>query len=68
MTDGQVLAAAGTTASILSMTGNWITHSYPVLGPALAGGAGFVMLVWNLVVLFRPSPAPDPVKAVPDRL
>ena len=53
MTEAKILAFTGTTASILSMTGGWLTYGFPVLGPALMGSAGFVMLVGNVVVLFR---------------
>lgn len=56
ITEGKILAAAGTTASILSMTGGWLTYRYPVLGPTLIGTAGFVMLVGNITVLCWPKP------------
>lgn len=47
----RILAATGTTASVLSLLGGYLTPWFPRLGPVLVGSAGAVMLAGNVVCL-----------------
>lgn len=53
MSGASILAAAGTSASVLSLLGGYLTPWFPRLGPALLGSAGAVMLLGNVVCLLR---------------
>jgi hypothetical protein len=53
MSEAQILAIAGTTASACSMIGGWLSLRFQTAGAFLIGVGGAVMLAGNLTVIYR---------------